>query len=87
MVTDDADQTGLSAKYAKLGYRLSPHGLRHAYATHCYRGDMDEIAISHLLGHLVRHTVLYTHPDLATLQRHYREAEWRDLPKNPKEND
>jgi len=71
VVTDAAKKTGLAEKYARLGYRLSPHGLRHAYATHCYQADMDEIAISHLLGHEVRHTVLYAHPDLATLQRHY----------------
>lgn len=87
IVTEAADQTGLSAKYEQLGYRLSPHGLRHAYATHCYRADIDEIALSHLLGHLVRHTVLYTHPDSATLQRHYREAQCRDLPKNHNEDD
>ena len=66
-----AEKTGLAEKYARLGYRLSPHGLRHAYATHCYQADMDEIAISHLLGHEVRHTILYAHPDADTLQRHY----------------
>jgi hypothetical protein len=36
---------------------------------------MDEIALSHLLGHELRHTPAYAHPDLATLQRHYREAQ------------
>jgi site-specific recombinase XerD len=71
-VTEAARKTGLAQKYARLGYRLSPHGLRHAYATHCYQADMDEIALSHLLGHLLRHTVLYAHPDRDTLLRHYR---------------
>ena len=72
IVTRAAARTGLADKYARLGYRLSPHALRHAYATHCYQNDMPLPAISRLLGHpFSSDTLEYIHPDPETLRRHY----------------
>jgi site-specific recombinase XerD len=55
-----AKKTGLDRKYPHL--RISPHTLRHAYATHCYRNGMGLTVLAKLLGHpLITDTILYIH--------------------------
>lgn len=58
-----ATVAGLAPKYAELGQRLSPHSLRHSFATHCSLAGMDPTVVQLLLGHdLIATTGLYVHP-------------------------
>lgn len=60
IVDKAAQASGLHDKYAPLGLRISPHTLRHAYATHCYQNGMQLAHISKLLGHAAPYeTLLY----------------------------
>jgi len=54
-----------------LGKKVSPHMLRHSFATHLYREEVDLAALGKLLGHAgLRTTAVYTHTDI----KHLREA-------------
>lgn len=55
--------------FLKLGYTMSPHDLRHAYATMLRRNGADIYDIKELMGHSdVRTTQIYIHMEDAELQ-------------------
>ncbi|MDO9535203.1 MAG: tyrosine-type recombinase/integrase [Bacillota bacterium] len=55
-------RTGISGK------RVSPHIMRHTFATHLYQSGVDLKRISLLLGHVnINHTAMYTHTSLEHL--------------------
>jgi site-specific recombinase XerD len=73
----------MSRKAAEIPLPLTPHGLRHAYATHLVRNDADVQHVQKLLGHQsLTSTQLYTDVAAADLTRmpdqaHPREREWK----------
>lgn len=55
--------------FLKLGYKMSPHDLRHAFATMLRRNGADVYDIKELLGHAdVRTTQMYIHMEDKELQ-------------------
>ncbi len=50
--------------------RITPHMLRHTFATRCFESGMEVKAISEILDHVsVRTTInIYTHPDISALK-------------------
>ncbi len=60
---------GEYARKAGINKRVTPHMLRHSFATHLYTEDVDINTLGKLLGHAgIRTTAIYTHADMRQLR-------------------